>query len=158
VLARVNETVENLKLGVTVEPREVHTEAPVDVVEAFNNVTKAQNQGDTKVQEAEAYARSATNKAMGEASVILRSGQTSSNYLVATIAARADEFDKLLPYYEREGDLFKQRLLAETIQRVLTNAQYKIYLPDRADGKPWELRLQLSKEPEIPAKETAKPE
>jgi len=77
---------------------------------------------------------------------------------VATMAARADEFNKLLPYYEREGELFKQRLLAETIQRVLTNSLYKIFLPDRADGKPWELRLQLSKEPEIPKKETSKPE
>ena len=158
VMDRVNRTIDGLKLGVTIEPREIRAEAPVDVVPAFNNVLIAKNEGDKKIQEAEAYARSATNRAKGDASVILRSGQTASNYLVATMAARADEFNKLLPYYEREGELFKQRLLAETIQRVLTNSLYKIFLPDRADGKPWELRLQLSKEPEIPKKETSKPE
>jgi len=37
-------------------------------------------------------------------------------------------------------------------------AQYKIFLPERPDGKPWELRLQLSKEPDVPKKETPKPE
>ena len=156
VMDRVNRRIDQLKLGVTIEPREVRTEAPVDVVPAFNNVLIAQNEGDKKIQEAEAYARSATNRAIGEASVILRSGQTASNYLVATMAAAADEFNKLLPHYERERELFKQRLLAETIQRVLTNARYKVFLPDRADGKSWELRLQLSKEPEIPKKETSK--
>ena len=42
--------------------------------------------------------------------------------------------------------------------QILTNAQYKIFLPERPDGKPWELRLQLSKEPEVPKRETPKPE
>jgi len=41
---------------------------------------------------------------------------------------------------------------------ILTNAQYKVFLPERPDGKPWELRLQLSKEPDIPKKETSKTE
>jgi hypothetical protein len=44
------------------------------------------------------------------------------------------------------------------MERVLTNAQYKLFLPERADGKQWEVRLQLSKQPEIPKKETPKPE
>jgi modulator of FtsH protease HflK len=158
VLARVNQMVDKLRLGVTIEPREVQTKEPLDVAEAFNNVTKAQQEGERKILEAETYAREATNKAIGEASVVLRSGMTASNNLVATIAAQADEFDKLLPYYQREGELFKQRLLVQTIQRVLTNSQYKIYLPERGDRKPWELRLQLSKEPEIPKKETLKSE
>ena len=81
---------------------------------------------------------------------------TSSNNLVAAVASEADRFDKLLPGYEANPDLFKQRFLVEKLGQILTNAQYKIFLPDRADGKPWELRLQLSKEPEIPKKETSK--
>jgi len=44
------------------------------------------------------------------------------------------------------------------MERVLTNAQYKLFLPERADGKLWELRLQLSKPPEIQKKETPKPD
>ena len=83
---------------------------------------------------------------------------TASNSLVVTVAAEADRFAKLLPRYQSNPDLFKRRLLAATLEQVLTNAQYKLFLPERADGKQWELRLQLSKPPEIPKKETQKPE
>jgi len=157
---RVYEMVEKLKVGVTVQPGEVRadTEPPVDVAEAFNDVTRAQNQGDIKIQEAESYARGATNRAFGEASVILGGAITSSNSLVVAVAAEADRFAKLLPRYQANPDLFRRRLLAETMEQVLTNAQYKLFLPQRADGKQWEVRLQLSKPPEIPKKETPKPE
>ena len=160
VQTRVKEMVEKLNLGVTIQPGEVRTdsEAPADVAEAFNDVTRAKNQGDIKIQEAETYARGATNRAVGEASVIVGGGMTVSNSLVVTVAAEADRFAKLLPRYQTNPDLFKRRLLAETMERVLTNAQYKLFLPERADGKQWELRLQLSKPPEIPKKETPKPE
>jgi regulator of protease activity HflC (stomatin/prohibitin superfamily) len=83
---------------------------------------------------------------------------TTSTPLVVTVAAEADRFVKLLPRYQANPDLFKRRLLAETLEQVLTNAEYKLFLPERADGKQWELRLQLSKPPEIPKKETSKPE
>jgi membrane protease subunit HflK len=160
VQTRVREMVEKLNLGVTVQPGEVRTdtEPPVDVAEAFNDVTRAQNQGDIKIQEAETYARGATNRAVGEASVIVGGGMTASNSLIVTVAAEADRFAKLLPRYNANPDLFKRRLLAETMERVLTNAQYKLFLPESADGKPWEVRLQLSKPPEVPKKETPKPE
>ncbi len=158
LLARVNEVIARLNLGATVEPREVRTEPPIDVAQAFDNVIRAQNQGDIKIQEAQTYARGATNKAAGDASVIFRDGVTRSNYLVTTIAAEARSFEDLLPRYRSNPELFQKRLLAETLERVLTNAQFKQFVPERADGKLWELRLQLSKDPEVPKKETPKTE
>src|SRR5438876_7608112 len=52
VQTRVKELVERLNLGVTFQPGEVRTdtEAPADVAEAFSDVTRAQNQGDIKLQ------------------------------------------------------------------------------------------------------------
>jgi hypothetical protein len=78
--------------------------------------------------------------------------------MVQTVSAEAQTFNDLLPRYQSNPNLFKQRLLADTMQRVLTNAQFKLYLPQRADGKPRELRLQLNKEPEIPEKKTSQPQ
>jgi hypothetical protein len=43
--------------------------------------------------------------------------------------------------------VFANILLLDKIGRVLTNVEDKIYLPERADGKTRELRLQLSREP-----------
>lgn len=154
VLARVKQSIEQLGLGITIDPGEVRANPPLYVRAAFDDVLKAQQQGDIKIQEAESYARGATNKAAGEASAIVRGGITRSNSMVQTVSAEAQTFNDLLPRYQSDPNLFKQRLLADTMQRVLTNAQFKVYLPQRADGKPRELRLQLNKEPEIPVKQT----
>jgi hypothetical protein len=40
--------------------------------------------------------------------------------------------------------------LVQTMGQVLTNVQDKIYLPQRADGQPRELRLMLNREPPQP--------
>lgn len=157
VLTRVKRSIEALKLGVTIEPREVDPRPPLYVRASFDEVTKAQQQGDMKIQEAETFARGATNRASGDSSVIVQDGVTRGNYLLQTVAADADRFQKLIPRYEADPALFKQRLLAETWGRVLSNAEFKLFVPRRSDGKPRELRLQLSKEPEVPVRETPKP-
>jgi modulator of FtsH protease HflK len=153
VLERVNLMVERLQVGVTVDPREVRTRPPLFVEDAFDNVLRAQQEGDLMIQEAQSYARGATNRAIGEASAVRSDGVTRSNYLVQTLSAEANSFEGLLPAYERDPNLFRQRLLAEYNGRVLTNAQMKTYVPQRPGGKPWEIRLQLNKEPEVPRRE-----
>jgi membrane protease subunit HflK len=150
VLARVDTMLDRLQLGVTVDPREVRTRPPLFIEDAFDNVLRAQQEGDLKIQEAQSYARGATNRAAGEASALVRDGLTRSNYLVQTLSAEAKSFEGLLPAYERDPELFQQRLLAEVTARVLTNAQMKTYVPQSPDGRPWELRLMVNKEPEVP--------
>jgi modulator of FtsH protease HflK len=157
VLARVSLMVDRLELGVTVDPREVRTRPPLFVEDAFDNVLRAQQEGDLMIQEAQSYARGATNRAIGEASAVVSDGMTRSNYLVQTLSAEASSFQGLLPAYERNPELFRQRLLAEYGSRVLTNAQLKTYLPQRRDGRPQEVRLLLNKEPEVPRRETPGP-
>jgi len=73
---------------------------------------------------------------------------TSSNQLVRTVLAESKSFQDQLPHFQDNPVLFKQRLLTDTMQRVLANAQDKFFVPSRSDGKPRELRLQLSREPE----------
>ena len=155
ILARVNALVDQLKLGITLDVREVRTSPPLDVETAFNEVVKAQQQGDTKIREAEAYARGATNNAVGEASAILQDALTRSNYFVKTVQKEASNFLGFLPSYRRSPELFTKRLMAETTERILTNAQFKTYLPARTDGRPRELRLLLNKELEAPKKAAA---
>ena len=40
--------------------------------------------------------------------------------------------------------------LTKVLAEVLTNVQDKIFLPQRADGKPREMRLMLNREPPQP--------
>jgi membrane protease subunit HflK len=156
VVARVNELIDQYKLGIVLEPGEVRTSPPLYVRTAFDDVIKAQQEGDRKIRDAEGYASQTTNAAAAEASAIIRDGLTTSNAIVTTVAADAHRFENLLPYYRENPKLFEQRLWTDTMLRVLTNADYKFFVPDRAHGKPWELRLQLGKEPEVPVKEKPK--
>ena len=59
-------------------------------------------------------------------------------------------FTELLPEYRRNPNLFAQLELAKAMTQILTNVQDKIFLPQRADGKPRELRLMLNREPPQP--------
>jgi membrane protease subunit HflK len=152
VLARVRALIDRLELGITVDPREVRTRPPLFIEDAFDSVLRAYTEGNIKIQDAQAYARGATNKAAGEASAIVRDGLTRSNFTVQTMAAETNRFLGLLPSYRRDPALFRDRLLADSMQRVLTNAQLKSFIPARPDGRPWEVRILLNKEPEVPRK------
>ena len=77
--------------------------------------------------------------------------------LVDNITAEAARFKKLLPAYQSNPDLFTQSRLIESMGRVFTNAQDKMFLPTTADGKPVELRLLLNREPPKSKMEEAKP-
>jgi hypothetical protein len=50
--------------------------------------------------------------------------------------------------------LFVQQRFNETMGRVLTNIQDKIYVSERADGKSRDLWLMLNREPAKPAGST----
>ena len=152
VVRRFTESVERLQVGVSLDPREVRVEPPLYVQRAFTEVVDAQQKRDIKIREAETYARGATNKAVGEASAVFQDGLTLSNTLVQAVATDATNFVGLLPAWQRSPQLLRERLLAETTQRILTNAQFKAFLPARADGHPREIRLQLNKEIEPPTR------
>jgi hypothetical protein len=70
--------------------------------------------------------------------------------LVNEVASQAQRFSEILPNYEANPNLFVQQRLNETLGRVLTNVQDKIFLPQRADGKSRQLRLLLNREPVTP--------
>jgi modulator of FtsH protease HflK len=152
VMQRFVRSVEEAGLGIDVDPREVRIDPPLYVQSAFSQVLDAQQKRDIRISEAESYARGATNRAIGEASVVVQTGLTLSNTFVQAVATDATNFIGLLPAWNRNPDLLRERLLAETSQRILTNAQFKVFLPSRPDGHPRELRLQLSRETEAPVR------
>lgn len=144
VLSRVQQRIEDLGLGITLEPGDVETKAPADVRPAFEMVNTAEQERSKTVSNARGYLEEVTRKAVGEANAIVSAGLVSSNRLVSSVAAEARAFNEQLPSYRQNQELFRRRLLTSTMQRLLTNSNVKFTLPERVD----ELRLQLSREPE----------
>jgi regulator of protease activity HflC (stomatin/prohibitin superfamily) len=152
VVNRFRDLIAQVQLGVEIDPREVRIDPPLTVQRAFNDVLDSQQRQDIRVREAEAYARNATNRAIGEASVIVQNGLTRSNTFVQSVATDATNFQGLLPAWKESPQLLHDRLLAQSMEKVLTNAEFKAYLPARPDGRPRELRLQLNKEIPVPTR------
>ncbi len=134
----------DLDLGITLEPSDVETKTPVDVRGAFEDVNRAEQARSTEISNARSYRDQVVNTALGQSNAVVNAGLVSSNRLVATVAATAQVFQDQLPSYRAEPHLFKERLLAARMERVLTNVNDKFALPEGFK----ELRLQFSREPE----------
>ena len=151
LLDRMNYQIETLGLGITIEPSEIKVSAPLAVRPAFDAVLAAEQDRSKKISEARGGAEQTTRKAIGEANAIVSAGSATANQMVQAVTAEARYFTDQLPSHRKDPALFEQRLLTETMTRVLTNAQDKFFIPTRADGHPRELRLQLNREPQKPA-------
>ena len=68
--------------------------------------------------------------------------------LLNKLQGEASTFTDLLPSYQQNPQMFVQRRLTETLSRVMTNAQDKIFLSANPDGRSRELRLLLNREPQ----------
>lgn len=147
VLAEMTEGIARHQLGVTLDPFEVQVVAPVDVRGAFEAVLAAEQERSQKINEARGYANEVTLKAGGQAQAVMNEGLTASNKLLLAVSSQAKFFSEQLPHYRAEPGLFKRRLLAETMEGVVANAQDTFLLPRANPGQPHEVRLQLNREP-----------
>jgi len=150
VQQRVTDLAEQEQLGIVIEQCDVESKPPRQLQDVFSQVTDARENRSKALIDAHSYENQITNNAGAQAvSIIDRAEADRTNY-VASITAEARRFSDLLPKYESNPNLFAQQTLVQTMGQVLTNVEDKWFLPERADGKPRELRLMLNREPPQP--------
>src|ERR1035438_7150710 len=146
VRRRATQLVENQELGVMVEQCVVQSAPPRQLKDAFANVLKAEVMRSKVLNEARSYENQVTNRAGADAESLINLAQSDRARLVSDVSAQAERFQEILPQYQRHPALFAQQRLTETLGRVLTNAQDKIFLAEGPAGYPKELRLLRSEE------------
>ncbi|MFQ3169298.1 MAG: membrane protease subunit HflK [Limisphaerales bacterium] len=141
---RVEKTISGIDsdLRIKINSLTLDVTVPLDVKPAFDAFLKVQQESQQKVATAKADAVSAIANALGQAKVIEGGGQTAANILLTSVRAEAKAFAEQRPYYEDNPGLFERRLVAETMQRVLTNAVDVFYLSGRTP------RIWLNRTPE----------
>ncbi|HEX7654974.1 MAG TPA: protease modulator HflK [Verrucomicrobiae bacterium] len=144
---QVNQLVDAAHLGVVVDQCLVQSAAPRQLKEVFAQVTAARQNREKLLNDAAGEASRITNNAVAQAFAIVNAAETERNNYVQSVRSEAAAFEQLKPKYESNPRLYAELELARTMSVVLTNVQDKIFLPQRADGKPRELRLQLNREP-----------
>jgi len=147
---RVTELVEREHLGVSIDQCAVESRAPRQLKDVFAQVTTARQNHDKLINDALSEENRILSQAGARASSITNIAESDRTRFVTAVESDAEAFTKLLPKYESNPNLFAQLELAKAMAQVLTNVQDKIFLPQRADGKPRELRLMLNREPPQP--------
>lgn len=147
---RVQAAIEQHKLGVTLEPLDVVTIAPINVRPSFEAVQQSDLDRNQKINAAQGDAGKLLREALGEAQSLLSAGRSESNQVVQAVSAEAATFLELLPHYRDDAHLFRQRVLTEKLQIVYTNAQDKFFITDKGDGSKRQVRLQINREPVKP--------
>ena len=154
---RVTDLVEQENLGIVVEQCDVtDAKPPRQLQSVFDQVTDARENRQKALIDAHSYENKMTNDAGALAVSIIDVAEADRTNYVASITADASAFTNILAQTAGNPGLFAQMTFVKTMGEVLTNVQDKIYLPQRADGQPRELRLMLNREPPQP-KNTANP-
>ncbi len=150
VQQRVTDLAEREQLGVAIDQVQVQSIAPRQLQDVFAMVTTARQNRDKLLNDALSRQNQILSEAGASAASITNAAESARTRYVTAIASDAAAFTELLPKYASDPNLFAQLELAKAMSQILTNVQDKIFLPQRADGKPRELRLQLNREPPQP--------
>jgi membrane protease subunit HflK len=95
---------------------------PSDVIAAFRDVSNAQQDRDSAVNEANTYRNRVINEAKGDAAKITQSAEGYLQQSVRTATGDAARFNSIYGEYRRAPGATRDRLYIETMQRVLANS------------------------------------
>lgn len=103
---------------------------PPEVVSAFREVNNAQQDADSKVNQANAYRNRVVNEAKGDAARITEAAQAYREQAVREAQGEAARFNQIYTEYRRAPGVTRDRLYIETMQRILQSSNKVI-----VDGK-----------------------
>ncbi|WP_304167243.1 FtsH protease activity modulator HflK [Phenylobacterium aquaticum] len=103
---------------------------PAEVIDASRQVANAQQDAESKVNEANTYKNRVVNEAKGDASAITQSAEGYREQAVREAKGEAARFNQIYVEYRRAPAVTRQRLYIETMQRVLAKSNKVV-----VDGK-----------------------
>ena len=109
---------------------------PAEVIQAFNNVTEAEQQAVTLRNQANQYANRIVPDARGEAAQIVQDAEAYRERVIADAKGQASRFDQILEEYRKAPRVTRERMYLETMERVLRNTD-KLILDNDSGAVPY---------------------
>src|SRR5688572_4256354 len=109
-------------------------DAPDEVKDAFNAVTRAREDKEKLVNEARGYLEDKVPRARGEAQIMVRGAEAYKEQRVLRAQGDADRFDAMLAEYQKARGVTRQRLYLETMERVLGPIKNKVIVDQTVGG------------------------
>ncbi|KZZ85945.1 FtsH protease activity modulator HflK [Bacillus sp. SJS] len=101
-----------------------------EVRKSFTNVTDARETMNTKINEAKKYENQKREEALGEKDAIISKAQGDKTARIQKAIGETSKFNALFAEYKNAKELTQKRLILETIDQVLPNAQIYIMKDD----------------------------
>ncbi len=136
------------QVGIVVESSKLESIPPRQVKDSFDAAIAAEQEASTTNNAARSAAATLLTTALSESNSIVNTATSDRTKLLGSINAEATAFQASLESYQRNPDLFRQRLLTETWGKILATADDKFPLLRRANGNSREIRIQLNREAE----------
>jgi len=122
--------------GAGIEIRQVQlleVDPPSQVIDAFNEVTRAKQDLERMKNEAEAYRNDVVPRARGEAAQVVEQADAYRQEVVNRSQGDANRFDSVYQAYKVSKDVTTERIYLETLEEVLKNVN-KVIIDDKAGG------------------------
>lgn len=150
--------VEKYDIGISILAVKLQdVELPNDEVrKAFTNVTDARETMNTKINEAGKYRNKRTNEAKGEEAAIKSKAQGDKAARIETARGDVSVFNKLYEEYRTNPDITRERLMLETLEQVLPNAEIYIMNDNGDTLKYFPIRPLENQQPKTNAEEVKK--
>lgn len=122
--------------GAGIEVRQVQllaVDPPDQVIDSFNEVTRARQDLERLKNEAEAYRNDVVPRARGESAQIIEEADAYRQEVVNRAQGDANRFESVYQAYSQSKDVTTQRIYLETLEEVLKNVN-KVIIDDSAAG------------------------
>jgi membrane protease subunit HflK len=108
-----------------------NVDAPDEVKDAFNAVTRAREEKEKLVNQARGYAEDKVPRARGEARTIEREAEGYKEQRVLRAVGDVANFVAVLEEYEKAKDVTRRRLYLETMERILAGVPNKVLVDEK---------------------------
>ncbi len=96
---------------------------PKQVADAFEDVQRARQDQDTKINQADAYKNRIIPEARGEATRMIQGAQAYRDRMIKESQGEAERFLKVFQAYRQNPDVTRRRIYLETVQKVLQDTE-----------------------------------
>ena len=104
--------------------------APEEVRDAFDDVLRARQERDTRINQARAFEADIIPRAQGDSARITEAAEAFKQARIARAAGEADRFTSILREYDNSREVTRQRLYLEAMEEVLPGVTKVILSPE----------------------------
>ena len=128
---RLQEILDMYQTGINIVAVQLQdVKAPEEVRDAFDDVIRARQERDTRINQARAYEEDIIPRAQGDAARIREAAEAFRQSRIARATGEADQFISVLDQYQNSREVTRQRLYLEAMEQVLPGITKIIVSPD----------------------------